>query len=418
MVTMYPMRWVLIAFVCLLLSGNTAMADELSISQAVEQALNNNPAVASGMLSADAAKQAIKGARALTNPEISVSPNLVGAAGSDSAIFISQPLELNGTRKVREDIAALQATAAAFDAESIKQALTMQVKQTYWDIVKAQELVQLNQANLTYLETLRAAVQKQYDVGTVPGSQLIKTEVEHAKAIQELSQAQLALTQAKTSLNSLMNRSMDQDLTAKDRLTFSTTIIDREQLRNLAQTQRPEIASAQAQTNAASHETRAIQVKNSPDIAVQARTETFDSNTNSGIAVVVTLPLFDWGSVKADKKRAEITTQSHKKHLESVKNQISLDVEQAILEVETSSQIVREYQRGILDKSDELAQMAQTGYEKGATSYLEVLEAQRTLRNIKTEYYTALADHAKSIAQLEWATGSGLNNTTATEVKK
>jgi cobalt-zinc-cadmium efflux system outer membrane protein len=215
-----------------------------------------------------------------------------------------------------------------------------------------------------------------------------------------------------------MNRSMDHELTAIDRLTFVSTTIDREQLRNLAQTQRPEIASVQAIKDASKLEARAIQIKNSPDIAVQARTETFDSNTNCGIALVVSLPIFDWGSVKADKKQAEITTQSHEKRLESVENDISLDLEQAIIQVETSSQIVREYQGGILDKSDELAQMAQTGYEKGATSYLEVLEAQRTLRNIKTEYYTALADHAKSIAQLEWATGSGLTNTTATEVKK
>ncbi len=339
MVTMNPIRWVLMAFVCLFLSSNTVTADELSLSQSVELALKHNPAVASGMLSADAAKQTIKGARALTNPEISVAPNLIGTAGSDSAIFISQPLELNGARKTREEIAAFQATAASFDAASIRQDLILRVKQAYWDIAKAQELVQLNQANLVYLETLRAAVQKQYDVGTVPGSQLIKTDVEHAKSRQELSQAQLALTQAKASLNSLMNRSMDQELTAIDRLTFSTTPIDREQLRTLAHTQRPEIASSKAQADASRQEIRAIQIKNSPDIAVQARTETFNSNTNCGIALVITLPIFDWGSVKADKKQAAITTQSHEKQLESVKNDISLDVEQAILQVETSSQI-------------------------------------------------------------------------------
>jgi outer membrane protein TolC len=98
------------AFVCLFLSSNVVTADELSLSQAVELALKHNPAVASGKLSADAAKQAIKGARALTNPEISVAPNLIGAAGSDSAIFISQPLELNGIRKTRQNIAAFTGT--------------------------------------------------------------------------------------------------------------------------------------------------------------------------------------------------------------------------------------------------------------------------------------------------------------------
>jgi cobalt-zinc-cadmium efflux system outer membrane protein len=68
--------------------------------------------------------------------------------------------------------------------------------------------------------------------------------------------------------------------------------------------------------------------------------------------------------------------------------------------------VVREFQSGILTKSEELARMARVGYEKGATGYLEVLEAQRTLRSARTDYYSALADHAKSLAQLEWATGT------------
>ena len=100
-----------------------------------------------------------------------------------------------------------------------------------------------------------------------------------------------------------------------------------------------------------------------------------------------------------------ISPRSREKQLEAVRNGVALDVEQAAQMVETSSQIAREYRAGILEKSDELARMAQTGYEKGATSYLEVLEAQRTLRSTRTAYYSALADHAKALAQLEWATG-------------
>jgi outer membrane protein TolC len=56
-----------------------------------------------------------------------------------------------------------------------------------------------------------------------------------------------------------------------------------------------------------------------------------------------------------------------------------------------------------LNQSQRLAEMAQKGYKTGANSYLEVIEAQRTLRAVRTEYYTALADHSKAIAELEWA---------------
>jgi outer membrane protein TolC len=62
--------------------------------------------------------------------------------------------------------------------------------------------------------------------------------------------------------------------------------------------------------------------------------------------------------------------------------------------------------------------MAKKGYEKGANSYLELLEAQRTLRSTKSNYYSALAEYAKALAQLEWAIGCPISAIRNTEAKK
>jgi cobalt-zinc-cadmium efflux system outer membrane protein len=100
---------------------------------------------------------------------------------------------------------------------------------------------------------------------------------------------------------------------------------------------------------------------------------------------------------------------ARQKQLEAARNAVVLDVEQAVRAIATAARVVREYEGGIMDKSARLADMAQKGYEKGATSYLEVLEAQRTLRSVRTAYYSALADHAKALAQLDWASGTEVN---------
>jgi cobalt-zinc-cadmium efflux system outer membrane protein len=89
--------------------------------------------------------------------------------------------------------------------------------------------------------------------------------------------------------------------------------------------------------------------------------------------------------------------------MEATRNAIKLDVEQALLAERTTAELVEYYQGGILDKSEQLATLAQKGFEKGATSYLEVLEAQRTLRTIRSDYISAIAAHSKAVAQLEWA---------------
>lgn len=408
-----------VAALATVLICSTLSAEELTLPRAVETAINCNPTLAAGRLSAEAARQSAKGARALSNPELIVAPSVVGDAGSDSAVLFSQPLELNGSRSVRGQIASNQAAATGFEADATQRDVVLRVSQSYWDVARAQELVKLNHDNVAYLDTVRAAVQKQHDVGTVPGAQVLKMDVELARARQDLSQAQLVLLQAKSEMNSLLARPTDTSFTVSESPAFADIPLDRNALLASALSKRPEIASAQAELSAAHGEIKAARLRRVPDIALQARKESFDpDDANGGVAIAISLPILDWGSAAADRKRAESAAQSKEKLLEAVRIAVSLDVDQAIQRVNTAAQIVREYRGGVVSKSEELAGMARKGYEKGANNYLELLEAQRTLRSIRADYYSALAEHAKAMAQLEWAAACIVRQPNGPEVKQ
>ena len=406
MITEYARRLAAAAIVCCVLDGS-AGAEELSLGRAVELALKNNPTIAAGDLSADAAGHRAQGARALANPEIIVAPSFVGDAGADSALLWSQPLEINGSRRVRGQIAAYEASAAKQDALVVTRDVVLDVKLLYWDVVEAQELVELNRKNIDYVRTIDAAVRKQLDVGATPGSSVIKSEVELANARQQLSRAQLELRQARSALGTTLGCPIGSDFTAADPLTFTEMPLGRDKLMAACVSRRPEVASGEALVAAANRRIKAARLEALPDIAIQARKESF-ADGDGGFAVALTLPILDWGSVRAEKRQARSEALARQKELEALRNQAALDVEQGIHAVETASGIVQEYHGGILDKSESLAAMAQKGYEKGAIGYLGVLEAQRTLLGARTGYISALADHARAAARLEWATCSPL----------
>ena len=277
----------------------------------------------------------------------------------------------------------------------------------------------LNEENITYLETVRAAVQKQYDVGAVPGAQLLKMDVELARARQDLAQAQLRLAQSKAQMNNLLARPATTDFSVPRSLDpHQAVALDRGALAASALAHRPEIAAAQAQLAAAQNEIGAAALRTLPDVAIQARKESFDSEVkDGGIAVAISLPVLDWGSARAEKRRAQAASRSQERQLESVRDSAALDVEQAMQRVAFASQVVAEYQGGVLERSEELAAMARKGYEKGANNYLELLEAQRTLRSVRSDYYSALAEYAKALAQLEWAAACTIESPANAEVK-
>lgn len=282
------------------------------------------------------------------------------------------------------------------------------VKLAYWEVARAQSLVELNKENVSATESLLTAVRRQVDVGTAPGSQAIKAEVELARAKQELLKAEAELDSAKSVLNTLLGRNPNTRFTVTDRLTPRPLIFDSAELEALAVTNRPEIAEAVATLTARRADVDAVKAQSRPDIAIQARKETFGGD--GGVGLGISLPLVDWGSRKAEKSQAEALVSAQEKRIEAEKDKVKLEVRHAVLAVEAANALVMQYETGILAKSEQLAQMAEKGYKAGAASYLEVLEAQRTLRAVKAEYIDALAGQSKATAELEWTVGGKLTD--------
>lgn len=399
-----------------LLCGVTGAQESLTLERAVTAALEYNPSLQASRSDVEAARAAARGARALANPEILIAPAVSGAAGSDEEFLLVQPLEVNGQRRARATVAKAELQAATAGSSATRREIIRAVREAYWNMAEAQAVVDLNRENVQLAESLYHAAQRQVEVGTAPGSQAIKAQVEVARARQELARAESELAQAKAALNTLMGRAPETAFTLVDELTYAPLTLNSSSLAALARANRPEIAQAQAELAAREGRISAARTRRLPDLAVQARKEKLRGD--GGWAVGLTLPLIDWGSLRGERKQAEAAAAAQERRVAAAKNEVTREVYSALREVERSEATVREYQQGALSQAEQLSEMARKGYQAGATGYLEVLEAQRTLRSVRTDYYSALADHLKALAQLEWAVGVDLAGLTTKEAAR
>jgi len=122
--------------------------------------------------------------------------------------------------------------------------------------------------------------------------------------------------------------------------------------------------------------------------------------------------------VRGERRQADAAAAAQEKRVAAVENEVSRDVYSALREIERAEAVVREYQQGALAQAEQLSEMARKGYQAGATGYPDVLEAQRTLKSVRTDYYSALADHLKALARLEWAVGADLAELTTKEATR
>jgi len=378
--------------------------ERLTLEAAIQYAMANNPIRGVAQCQITAATANLQGAHMLRNPEILIAPTVIGTQGAESVVAFAQPLELNGARGARTRIATGALRTAEAGAQITNRDLTLNVSIAYWDLAQAEAIAGVDAENVRYAETLLAAARKQVELGHVPESQAIKTEVELARAQQQLTRTKASVAQAQITLNTVTGRDPNIAITTADALTSTSTGFDLVAAQNQDGTLRPELAQAQAQMMAAAGEVEAARAARRPDLLILAQTQNW--NGPGGVAIGLSLPVFDWGSARAEIRRAGAALAAQEKNVDVVRQNVRRDVRTAAIAVSSAESQVRVLRERVLGPAETLANMANLGYQEGATNYLEVLEARRTLRAAHAEYHSALGDYHRALAQLAWASGS------------
>jgi len=170
--------------------------------------------------------------------------------------------------------------------------------------------------------------------------------------------------------------------------------------------QRPDIVGAQATLEARRAQIGVLRSERRPNIELQARRNSVTGSSSTALRAVIVIPLFDFGSNKSERRALEAEVRGQEAQIALLRQQAAAQVEQALIRLGQQRQTVQRYRTGIVPTSVDLLRKTQVGYAQGASTYLEVLEAQRTLRQVQTEYLQALVGTRTSEAQLESALGA------------
>ncbi len=400
---MHVYRQTLLLFTIVLATLPALAQEAFTLDAAAQYARTHHPALQAAREDVTAATANLRGAKAPRNPEIIITPGVLGPAGSDEFLSISQALEINGARKARAKAAAGQLQATDADRRVTEQEVLLAVRIAYWDLAQAQAITAVDAENVRHAETLLIAAKKQVELGNEPTAHAMKVEVETVRVRQQLARTQASVAQATAALNTAMGRDPSTPMTLADAFTVPSMTFDEATLYRLADAQRPELASAQATITVAQADVDAARAARRPDLAVQVRQEEWAGS--GGVGLGVSLPLVDWGSAKAERRRAEATVVAQEKRVEATRLAIRRDIATTLIAVRGAAAQLQTLRDQVLQPAEKLAAMAQLGYQEGATNYLEVLEARRTLRAVNAEYLATLGEYHKALAQLTWAVG-------------
>ena len=416
---MYVKRAVLVCLILIPWHPSAPGAEELMTRQdAIRIALETNPEVVAARAEWEAAKARAVQAGAFPDPELELEyEELPGAtdlgAFGERNLGATQTVEfpLKWWRRRRAAQQAANATQSSV-LEATRQEISLRVKTAYDRVLLNQERLEFNRENVQLIQSFLTKARLRREAGDVPSLDVIRAEVETGRAANRLSQMHSDLDDARATLNALLGREIRMPFRLSSNLDYQPSSQKLSNLQELALKRRPEIRGADSALASARSQYGAARAALFPDVRVGVFRQTIDAPTGDEgfwrVGFGLELPL--WGAVRQRAEQAEAKAAAAQAAAEGTgaRLQVLLDVERALLQLRNAEQQVQLFQGKIMAAAERAFEVAGRSYREGKTTYLDVLEAQRALMEVREEYASALFDHRAALAQLEWATGGEL----------
>lgn len=396
------------AFVAVSLPAPAALAQEvapLTLETAISRAVEADPGLRAAGAGVDAARGGLRQARTRPNPELSAEVenfngrgDLRGFTGAESTFALSQQIEVGGRRTARIRLADRELHGAELDRAIRGLDLIRDVQSAYYDALAAAELVTIAQERLRTAEELNTSVARRVAAARDPLMAGARAEAGLAEARIALTRAQAEAATARARLATYFGGDDGFSLAAAD---FALPRAQDHEHTALSDNS-PDVARL-----AAERDRLAASVRVERSLAWQNPTLSFgyrrfeDRDGDGALVAGVSIPLgvFDRNQGSVARARAEERRAGFE--LEAARR--TLMREHAALEraIASETAAVRATEEDVIPQAERALALAQDGYNRGAFSYLDVLEAQRALSDARQTRVEALTSFHSNEATLD-----------------
>lgn len=178
------------------------------------------------------------------------------------------------------------------------------------------------------------------------------------------------------------------------------------ELREQALAERPDVIAARRLYDAAAKGVSLAVAQRVRDVSIGTFLQRVGSDQTLGVNVSIPLFLHNKGFAvisQAESQKEAAATLVRQSELQAV-----TDVEKAYLAYQSARRTLDLYNSTTLERASKLKIIAAVSYKEGASSLIELLDAERTYNQTISSYNQARADYQMALWQLEQATGKPL----------
>jgi len=404
----------------LLSSPNDFVNQSNLLKEWIQEALENNPRLEAAHQRVLSTEKVIPQAGALPDPQLSFGlSNLPVNSFSfnqepmtGKVIGIMQMFPFPGKLSLSTDIAEYEAAAVKYQKEEIRNQIIQMVKKVYFDLYAVDRAIETTEKNRTLMEQFIHMAETKYKTGSGLQQDVLRAQVEISKLEDEFIMWKQKRISVTARLNALLNRPV---YTRIEKTSLGLMIPDGPKKRFSAEEiekNRPLLKAWHQKIQKAETEVELTERDVLPDFMVGAsyrqRSDLADMRQMTDFfsaTLSVDIPLYMNRKQKAKVAEREMAFKAVKSEYENIKINVLSEIESILAELERNQKRVELYKGGLLIQAQQSLESAQAGYKVGKVDFLTLINNRMLLQNYELQYFFAVSDFHKSLAEYELAVG-------------
>ena len=383
------------------------------LDRIIDLALERNPTIAGAQSVIEQNEGRRTEAGAYPNPTIgaqtanaALRDPSTGTRLNEYGVTLYQTVEWPGMRAARQDAAAAGLAGATVGLEEAKLNLIAEVKGVFYDLLLAGRTVELLQQNLEIVQEVARIVRARVRSGEGPQFEAVKADVEVLKAKQEITKAKNAVRVKQVGLDTLTAGALGPRFSLQGDFRSLPARLSPENIASRDLTHHPILKRQEKLVEQAEFTVDKERQGRVPNVTLfggYAR-----EVGREAVVAGVSLPTPLWYRQQGHIATALGTQRKEEAELIRIRNDLTRAINQHAREAETAQEQILVYEEGLLKEAQEALRIAQLSFQQGASSLLDVLDAQRVQRQIVVDYNQARFELSLALTRLERAVGGPL----------
>jgi cobalt-zinc-cadmium efflux system outer membrane protein len=393
------------------LLGTSAFAQELKISDLVEETLKNSPDILASQSKIEAVKYRVPQAKSLPDPMVMFGYQNEGfnqytygeEQGSQWMFSASQQFLFPGKRSLKGEMVQQDAESMEAMHELLKLKTVARVKELYFDLFLAYKNIDLLKDKRNLFLRIEELTLARYGAGKAMQQEVLMAQTEKYMLLEKEEMLKQKIQSLEAMLRAAIGREKEPPLGRPIEPVYQPFLLEADEAVKTALNRSPEIKSRNKMIEAADTKIQIAQKEYYPDFNINASyfNRKGDFKDMWSATATINIPLYFKTKQEPAVREAKAFHTQAKQELEAVKLMISAAIQDNLSMVRLSEKLMDLYKNGLIPKNTQDVELALTGYATGRTEAIVVISRLKTLLDYENLYWNQFVEREKAVARLQ-----------------